>query len=191
MTDPGLTNRLRQHSRRAGLAIGLSMAMTIAVCLGGFVVIFAEVDPFLSDFIAAERATSTPVREQESSQAAPEQEEPAEGNTDPEPTAETQQDEQQEAPAPTPTTEPAPTPTSDSFEPDYQANSSQPINFRAGPGIEFDAPITLTPAQPLQYLNEDEPTDNPAADGDRWMKFRTEDGTEGWIREIDAELYQE
>ncbi|MGH2533989.1 MAG: hypothetical protein ACRDJW_17020 [Thermomicrobiales bacterium] len=190
MTDPGLTNRLRQHSRRAGLAIGLSMAMTIAVCLGGFVVIFAEVDPFLSDFISAERATATPEREQESSQAPP-VEEPAEEDSVPEPPAEEPQEEAQQAPTPTLTTEPAPTPTSEAFEPDFQANSALQINFRAGPGTNFETIFTLNIAQPLQYLNEDAPTDNPAADGDRWMRFRTEDGTEGWIREIDAEPFQE
>lgn len=191
MTDPGLTTRLRQHSRRAGLAVGLSMALTIAVCLGGFVVIYARVDPYLSDFISVERATSTP--ERESSQAAPE---PQEDESDQPPPAESAPTEPpaqqpQEQPAPTATTEAEPTPTPEEFTPDFQANSTQQINFREGPGTEFETLLVLGIAQPLQYLNEDEPTDNPAVDGERWMKFRTEDGTEGWIREIDAEPFQE
>ncbi|MDP9368581.1 MAG: hypothetical protein M3Q03_09960, partial [Chloroflexota bacterium] len=57
MTDPGLTNRLRQHSRRAGIMVGLSMALTIAICVGGFTTIYARLAPFTSDFVAA----NTPV----------------------------------------------------------------------------------------------------------------------------------
>ena len=47
----------------------------------------------------------------------------------------------------------------------------------------------LPPATPLQYLNEDAPTENPN-DGSRWMKFRIQNGAEGWVREIDTEQYQ-
>jgi hypothetical protein len=41
----------------------------------------------------------------------------------------------------------------------------------------------------LQYLGEDAPTTDPS-DGNRWMKFRTENGDEGWVREIDTDAYQ-
>jgi hypothetical protein len=70
-------------------------------------------------------------------------------------------------------------------------SAPESVNLRAGPGVEFEVVVVLSQQQPLQYLNEDEPTDNPAADGNRWMKFRTEDGFEGWIREIDAEPIEE
>ena len=63
------------------------------------------------------------------------------------------------------------------------------VNFRAGPST-VDAIISaLPPATPLQYLNEDAPTENPN-DGNRWMKFRIQNGAEGWVREIDTEQYQ-
>jgi SH3-like domain-containing protein len=97
-----------------------------------------------------------------------------------------------ETPAPesTSTPQPQPTGTPNAFKPDYQSNSNVQINFRAGPSTDTEVLLVLTPAQPLQYLNEDQPSDNPEVDGPRWMKFRTEDGTEGWIRSIDAEPYQ-
>ena len=35
MTDSGLSTRLRQQSRRAGLMVGLTMVLTIAICIFG------------------------------------------------------------------------------------------------------------------------------------------------------------
>lgn len=182
MTDPGLNHRLRQRSRRAGVMIGISMALTIAVCVGSFSVIYASLDDVVGDFVSRGQdvaAVRTPT-------AAPE------------PTAAGQQPaaNAQQAPAPTataapePTAEPSPTPESDEFTPDFQLNSNGSVNLRSGPGTEFEVVTVITPEQPLQYLNEDEPTDNPAQNGDRWMRFRTEDDQEGWIREIDVTEYE-
>src|SRR5947208_664465 len=60
MANPGLDNRLRQHSRRAGFIIGVSMLATIALCVGGFAVIYAKIDPYTRDFVNA--ATLTPTK---------------------------------------------------------------------------------------------------------------------------------
>jgi hypothetical protein len=79
-----------------------------------------------------------------------------------------------------------PTRTS-AFNSTHQSNSAQQINLRAGPGIDREIIRPLALAEPLQYLNEDAPTDDPARDGPRWMKFMTEDGQVGWVREIDVE----
>ncbi|MBX6342532.1 MAG: hypothetical protein IRY97_08745, partial [Thermomicrobiaceae bacterium] len=51
MVEPGLTSRLRQHSRRSGVLVGVSMALTIAICIVAFIWIYVRVGPFLSDFI--------------------------------------------------------------------------------------------------------------------------------------------
>ncbi len=183
MTDPGLNQRLRQRSRRAGVMIGISMALTIAVCVGSFSVIYASLNDFFGDFVSRGEtiaAVRTPT---------PAQDEPAEeqaSNAEPRPT---------EAPAPTPepTEEPTPAPTpteeSDEFDPDYQISGAGSVNLRAGPGTNFEVVTALPLETPLQYLNEDAPTEDPAEDGERWMKFRTEDGQEGWIREIDVAEY--
>ncbi|HET8524282.1 MAG TPA: SH3 domain-containing protein [Thermomicrobiales bacterium] len=184
MTDTGLTNRLRQHSHRAGIMVGLSMALAIAIFLGGFVWIYAQVDPYLRDFtgVAATQTAQPTPRPTQAAPAVDATEAPADqggGGS-----AETP------APESTSTPQPQPTGTPNAFKPDYQSNSNVQINFRAGPSTDTEVLLVLTPAQPLQYLNEDQPSDNPEVDGPRWMKFRTEDGTEGWIRSIDAEPYQ-
>jgi hypothetical protein len=183
MTDPGLNHRLRQRSRRAGVMIGISMALTIAVCVGSFSVLYASLDDFFGDFVSrgdtiAAVRTPTPA---------------------PEPTAADQPADQQaaaqqeEAPAPTQAPEPtvAPTPTEDpeAFTPDYQLTGAGSVNFREGPGRDFGIVTTITLEQPLQFLDETAPTENPEEDGDQWMKFRTEDGQEGWLREIDVSEY--
>ena len=181
MTDPGLTHRLRQRSRRAGLMIGISMAATIAVCIFSFTVIYASLDGVIGDFVSRGQevaAVRTPT---------------------PEPTAPAESGSSEQQPAPTPTPAPteapeptaAPTPTEDSeaFDPDYQISGAGSVNLRAGPGTDYEVVTALPLETPLEYLNEDAPTDNPAEDGDRWMRFRTEDGLEGWIREIDVSEY--
>ena len=179
MTDHGLTTRLRQHSRRAGIAVGLTMALTVLLCVALPVVIYARLNPLTTDFVAAPTAETdarpTPTRRPRQSASADPTRPPADDDAAPTPT-----------PAPP---DPTPTPEQQTFSPDFQSSSQGQINFRSGPGTEFEVLTVLTLAQPLQYLSEDAPTANPAEDGNRWMKFRTEDGLEGWIREIDSEPY--
>lgn len=181
MTDPGLDNRLRQYSRRAGLLVGLSMALTIAICIGGAAAIYAVLVPIFSDLVPISAA---PRGAQVVATQAPEGGTEPQGNGDdgpavvapPAPTA---------APAPTPTPEPT-----DAFEPTHQISSSQSINFRAGPSTNDQILLALSPATPLEATGERAPTANPAQDGNFWLQFTIEDGTEGWVREIDTEPYQ-
>jgi hypothetical protein len=190
MTDRGLNNRLRQRSRRAGIMIGVSMALTIMVCVASFSVIYSALDRFTTDFISNDDpiATERPVQQQ----------------ADPtEPPADTSQqgnDESNDAAAPTATTEATdnqiePQATSEVFTPDYQIDANQSINLRSGPGTNNDVVTTLTIAQPLQYLGQEQRSDNPGRDGlapdQVWMQFRTEDGDVGWVREIDVTAYDE
>ena len=88
-----------------------------------------------------------------------------------------------------PTVAPAAAPATDEFEPTHQIGATQSVNFRAGPSTSDAIIIALSPATALQYLDEDAPTTS-SQDGERWMKFRTEQGDEGWVREIDTEPYQ-
>jgi hypothetical protein len=95
---------------------------------------------------------------------------------------------------PTEPTQPAPaeppvSPTAEDFQPTHQIGAGQSVNFRSGPSTTDAIIVALPPETPLQYLNEDAPTENPS-DGDRWMRFSNEAGDEGWIREIDTEPYQ-
>ncbi len=175
MTDPGLTNRLRQHSRRAGIMVGLSMALTIAICVGGFTTIYARLAPFTSDFVAANtpvpterpRSTQIPATSGDSGGDAP-----APTPTAPPP-----------PPTPTPTVAPTPTPA---FEPDLQSNSQLAVNLRQEPGTQANIVTVLTAQTPLQSLGEEQ----TGPDGETWIRVRTEEGEEGWIWRNSADPYQ-
>jgi len=196
MTDRGLNNRLRQRSRRAGIMIGISMALTIMVCVASFSVIYSALDRFTTDFISDDDPTT--VAEEITAPGQTSQQDPTEPaeNTD-------QNDndgEEQAEEEPTSTTQPSdnqiePQATSEAFSPDYQIDSNQSINLRSGPGTNNDIVTTLTIAQPLQYLGQSEESDNPGRDGlapgQVWMQFRTEDGDVGWVREVDVAAYDE
>lgn len=189
MTDSGLNRRLRQRSRRAGVMIGVSMALTIALCIAGFSVIYASMDEVLGDFVSRDRPTAEAEEPVAGTQIAAQDAAPAETQGQPsEPTVAPT-----EAPEPTiPPTEPPATPTEVAFEPDYQTSSQYSLNLRSEPSSEGgDSTIVavLPPASPLTYQNEDAPTTN-AQDGDSWMRFLTEEGDEGWIRAIDVEPYE-
>ncbi len=85
-------------------------------------------------------------------------------------------------------TPPPPTiaPEEAEFDATHQISAAQSVNIRTGPSTGDPVIIALSPGSPLQYLDEDE----VAADGERWMLFRTEDGQEGWVLELLAEPYQ-
>ena len=176
MTDPGLSNRLRQRSRRAGLMVGLSMALTIAICIGGSVAIYTGLIPYLSDVVPVEgRApTRVPARSPDTAQVPP--------TSTPAPTV--------IEIAPTPTPEVTPATTQSAFRPTHQIGAAESVNFRSGPSRNDPVIIALPPATPLEFRDERASTDNPN-DQPGWMKFRIEDGTEGWVREIDTEPYQQ
>ncbi len=181
MTDPGLSHRLRQRSRRAGFMIGISMILTIAVCAVGFTVLYTALDGFTSDFISRtdEEPTEAPQIAQDTN-AQQSNDEPADSPPE-QPTQQVNEDPPAEDPTPTPEPE-----DPDGFNPDFAIeDGGSRINFREGPSTATGILDTLDPGTPLQYLNEDAPTDDDA-DGDRWMRFVTEDGVEGWVREIDV-----
>src|SRR5690606_877165 len=103
-----------------------------------------------------------------------------------------------QADTPEPTATPALTEDADEqgFDPAYQIDAGSTVNLRQGPWTATSIIDRLPPATavaypratPLEYLNEDAPTDSPG-DGERWMKFETEDGLVGWVREIDVTEY--
>lgn len=195
MSDPGLSHRLRQRSRRAGFMIGISMVLTIALCAVGFTVIYTALDSYTSDFVSQaeteptegeqvaqdnpEEPVETPTTAPEENAAAEQPTQAANANSDGNTTEQT----------PTPSPAPTPSPTAeDEFTPDYQIGSVT-INLREGPSVSTSIVDVLPPATPLQYLNEDAPAERPQ-DGDRWMRFETDEGAQGWVREIDVTEYE-
>src|SRR5215216_584899 len=160
MTDSGLSTRLRQQSRRAGLMVGITMVLAIAICIFGAAGLFAWLSRPFSDLIPVVAPAAQIQRAAEPTETSVQQ--PA-GE---EPTIAAQAEPAQPAPA-------ANSPTAEDFTPTHQIGAGQSVNFRAGPSTTDPIIVALPPDTPLQYLNEDAPTENPS-DGDRWLKFRNE-----------------
>jgi hypothetical protein len=154
------------------------MVLAIAICIFGAAGLFAWLSRPFSDLIPV-------VAPAAQVQQAPEPAEPSEQQPiGEEPAVEPQAEPTQPAPA-----QPTVSPTADEFQPTHQIASGQSVNFRTGPSVADSVIIALPPATSLQYLDEDAPTSGPN-EGDRWMRFRTEDGQEGWVLEILTEPYQ-
>ena len=160
--------------------VGITMVLAIAICIFGAAGLFAWLSRPFSDLIpmvapaAQIQAPSEPV---DPTGGQPGAEQPA-------PTAPVSE-------VQTVATQPAPTvaASTDTFEPTHQVSSAQSVNFRTGPSVSDSVIVALPPATPLQYLEEDAPATGPN-EGDRWMRFKTEDGQEGWVLEILTVPYQ-
>lgn len=168
--------------------VGVTMALTIAICIVGFIWVFAQLEPYVSDFVhrnptTADTPSQRPRQEPETNGGSSNDQ--ADENADAEPTKK----------PPTPTPKPKATQTTSAFNPDYQLTSEDSVNLRSGPGVDSDVVTTLSPAQPLQSLGDEQESDNPEADGlnvgQHWIKFRTETGEVGWVREIDVGPYSD
>ena len=183
--------------------IGLTMILTIAVCALGFTVIYSALDGVTSDFISRQEDTPTPVQQaaQNSNDAVDtdetENQSDTEGQSESTGDGNAQSAEVAENDAAPPTEPPSDANGSDAeengdddegFDPDFQLQGVT-VNLRSGPSRTDDIVTALPPSTPLEYTGEDAPTTSPE-DGDRWMRFTTDEGLEGWIREIDVTDYQ-
>ena len=188
MPRSGLSKRLQQQSRRSGFAVGISMVAAIAICFAAFTWIYVQLEPWVQDFAGAEEAPATatarPAAENPEDEGAAEA--PAPTNT-PEPEPEV---EPEDAPAveEEPIEQaPADEEASDQFEPDYVVSAGQDVNFRseATNAAGGASVIVVIPnGTPLQATGETAPADSP--DNGPWREFELEDGTEGWLREVDV-----
>ena len=167
--------------------IGISIASAIVLMVAAFSVIFALLDPLVGDFVrSGTQDNGAPTQAvAQLSGTPPATADGAEPTAPPtaEPTATV-------APEVEPTAAVATPPPADAFAPDYQVSSSARINFRQGPGVRNAVVTTLAPGTQVQSLNESQVTQDPANDRlvatGRWLKFRLEDGQEGWIRDVDV-----
>ena len=154
------------------------MMLTIALCVGGFAVIYAKIDPLTRDFVNAATITPTKTPSKATKDSKSGQSASTGGNAQPTETP------VPDAPTETPTaaeTTPARTATP-GFTPDYVLSSDVRVNLRSGPSQDTDIVNTLDSGTKLQYLNETQDD----ANGTTWMKFQTADGEIGWIRQIDV-----
>ena len=181
MTDTGLSNRLRQHSRRSGIAVGLTMAATIALSILTSAYVFGQIEPYVAEVIGYQDATGNPEQvaavdavnkdEQESEEADPAGQDPAQ------PTG--------QAVTGQPTVAAAVlTATTSTFAATHRSNPDFTINFRPGPSVSSGDPLdALPPGTPLQFLEEESIDEG----GVLWLNMQTEAGQTGWIREVDTQ----
>jgi hypothetical protein len=152
------------------------MAAAIALGILASAWLFGRIEPYVSDFTGYEQNTAVPaVAEASDNERTPESQ-----PTDPAAT---------EAPAPTnapagqPTVAALDSATVAPFTETHESNPDFTVNFRPGPSIDSGDPVaTLDPGTPLQYLGEQTTGD----DGSLWLRMKTEDGTEGWLRDVDT-----
>ncbi|MEJ7761397.1 MAG: hypothetical protein WKF80_01255 [Thermomicrobiales bacterium] len=177
------------------------MLIAAMVLLGGFVLIYGALEPYTRDFVAADvpqdpTPSVEPARATESTAAlsGPGEEPSAAAGEDPTSAADEEPTPEGDGPAPTPTATTGPITIAEddtAFEPDYQVDpgADTGINFRTAPSIaggQSTVIIALPPGTQLESQGEQrEDAENPAENG-TWLLFQTEDGQEGWVREIDV-----
>ena len=122
MTDSGLSTRLRQQSRRAGLMVGITMVLAIAICIFGAAGLFAWLSRPFSDLIPVVAPAAQVQQASEPGEPSGQQ-----------PVAEEQAVEPQAEPTQPPAEEPTVSPATEKFEPTHQIASGQSVNFRSGP----------------------------------------------------------
>lgn len=194
MTNPGLNQRLRQRSRRAGLMIGISMALTIGVCVAGFSFIYAALDDTVGDFVARDVPEPVIPTQPPTEPAVAQTGDVAEAPEEPlveETEAADEPDEAAPDSAAEETEEPEATEDPDAFTPDYLSSETARLNFRDEPSTDGGPDtviVTLEEGTPLQFTGETQASTDPAIDGEEgWFLFQLEDGREGWLRAIDVE----
>lgn len=178
--------------------VGISMAIAMVLCISAFIWLYVQIGPLLSDFVSQDPAadeddpgttglisttdetTPTPtgslLDEFELDEIEPEPletppESPSldenEGDVD---EVDLSDDEQEDE---------------DAWEPTHQIRDGPNVNFRSGPNTISETQGALSPGTGLRFLDEEEPSG-----GVTWMFFDIEDGTEGWIRDIDVIEYE-
>lgn len=171
----GLNERLDQHSRRSGMLVGVSMALVVALLIGTFTWLFFRLDPLFTDFAGrtgVERASPVSARGAVSTRTSTAR------------AAATPPAESTFPQLPTPTALAAATPrtaATPSFTPTHAiADFGQQVNLRAGPSAASARVALVAPGTRLQFLNEEERAGETV-----WMRFQTERGDTGWVRQID------
>ena len=160
------------------MLVGVSMAAAIALTIGAFVWIFFRIDPYLTDFTGrtgavrvspivvgspGARLTTSPV-------AAP----PTVTETPPATALPL-------APTPTALAGPSPTATPGFVATHEVADVGGRVNLRAGPTASSGRIALLLAGTRLKFLDEQEQSGDVL-----WLKFQTERGDVGWIRNLDV-----
>ena len=164
------------------MMIGVSMAASMIICIAAFIWLYVQVGPLLSDFIPQETAEepetigiagTQPTRDP----AAVDDFSLAEIPPEPLSTPGPDEDDDESDDATNGDDE-----TDDGvWAPTHQLRDGPNVNFRSGPNTISEPHGSLPPGTPLLFLGDEEP-----ASGVVWMSFEIEDGTQGWIRDVDV-----
>lgn len=172
----GLNERLRQNNRRSGMMVGVSMALVVGLLIVSFTWFFFRLDPFFSDFAGRSGVAyaSPVVRIVISPRAAT----PSVASASSASTGTPQ--------IPTPTALSASATPRVAATPGFTvthrvADFGQQVNLRAGPSAGSARVALVAPNSRLQFLNERDQAGELI-----WMRFQTERGDVGWIRQIDV-----
>lgn len=195
--NTGLAERLEQHSRKNGVALGVAMGICILIAIAGFIYLYTRIT-ILPDFANRLDTTSVAARAPSGGtvvaggqgitppatvpRGTPNQNATAQASV---PTN-TPGSSATATPAPSGTstgtgTRPAVTPTA-TFKPNFRIAGGFTINFRSEPGKSSSIVKTLPPGTELQFLNQTQ-----ELDGEVWRRLRDTSGAEGWVRDIDLE----
>jgi hypothetical protein len=170
------------------MMVGISMAIAIAISIGGFIWLYIQIGPLLSDFIPQQSAPEEPapgssgfiIQPRETPSPTPEELTPTPDIDQATPTPDVTTPATVPTPTPTPTPEPEP-----EWQPTHQIRPGPAVNFRTGPNTISPPHGALPPGTSLRFLDETAP-----AGGVTWMYFENEEGLEGWIRDIDIMEYE-
>lgn len=195
--NTGLAERLEQHSRKNGVALGVAMGVCILIAIAGFIYLYTRIT-ILPDFATRLETTSVAAARAPAGgttiagaqgitppatvpRGTPNQNATAQASV---PTSTPGSNAATPAPTDTATgtgTRPAATPTA-TFRPNFRIAGGFTINFRSEPGKSSAIVKTLPPGTELQFLNQTQ-----ELDGEVWRRLRDTSGAEGWVRDIDLE----
>ena len=160
--------------------VGISMAIAIVLSIAAFIWLYVQIQPLFSDFISP---AGTDENQPETAGIVRQEPEPTPvlGATDESANEDDGTEPTTPPPTPTPVDEDDDDAVEDEWEPTHAIREGPNVNFRSGPNTISQPQGALAPGTPLQFLGEEEPTG-----GVTWMQFEIEDGTQGWIRDIDV-----
>ena len=170
------------------MMIGVSMAAAMIICIAAFIWLYVQVGPVLSDFIPEETAEEEPetigiVGTDDTSATGADDFSLAEIPPEPlaTPTDDDEPEDTDDADDADDAVDDEDDANDDEFAATHQLRDGPNVNFRSGPNTMSEPHGSLPPGTPLMFLGEEEP-----ASGVVWMSFEIEDGTQGWIRDVDV-----
>ncbi len=189
--NTGLAERLEQHSRNNGVALGVAMALCMVIGIAGFIYLYTHIH-ILPD--VQSRLPDAPTASGSASAVAGAQfTTPAPTRIAGTPGANATTVAAMTVGTATPTrpvavvvasgtADVAPSPTSARFRANYRIVGGPSINYRRDAGTDTAIVKTLPPGTELQATGQSQ-----EVGGERWLRLRDAAGLEGWVREIDLD----